>query len=418
MSPETQPSPPAERSAHRTAIGVLSLCTLINLASRGVSETFAIFLLPIGAEFAADRAALTGIYATYMLALGFMSPVAGAVIDRLGPRVCYGLGLGGFGLAFLLAGSVTALWQLYLLVGLGAAIGGSMTGTIPASNLASRWFHARLPTAMGVLSAALGTGILIFAPIAQWLVAGLGWRHAYRALGLLLLAVFAVAMSMPWRRIAAGSPEVVRLRMAASSGVPAWTVARAIRTPVFWSLFGVMFCTSLSTYAINVQLVAYLVDSGVGSLRAASIYGLVGMLSIVGMIASGLVSERIGELRFAAFSYAATIIGIATLAVVGWWPSALPIGAFVLLFGTMQGSRGPLVAVLSARNFAGGRQSGIYGAVLIGMGLGGALGAWGSGALYDVTGGYRAGMLLGAVGAVCGLALFLRVPEQAGRPPG
>ena len=78
----------------------------------------------------------------------------------------------------------------------------------------------------------------------------------------------------------------------------------------------------------------------------------------------------------------------------------------------MKGSRGPLVAVLSARSFAGGRQSGIYGAVLFGMGLGGALGSWGSGALFDLTGGYRAGMLLGATGAVCGLALFLRVPGQ------
>jgi predicted MFS family arabinose efflux permease len=267
---------------------------------------------------------------------------------------------------------------------------------------------------MGVLSAALGTGILIFAPLAQGLIARLGWRDAYRSLGGFLLVVLALVMLMPWRRIAAGSPEIMRLRAAAASGVPAWTVARALRTPVFWSLFGVMFCTSLSTYAINVQLVAYLVDSGIGALRAASVYGLVGMLSIVGMIAAGVLSERIGELRFATFSYASTIFGIAALAVVGWWPSALPIGAFALLFGSMQGSRGPLVAVLSARSFAGGRQSGIYGAVLFGMGIGGALGSWGSGALFDLTGGYRAGMLLGAMGAACGLALFVRVPGQKG----
>lgn len=411
-SPQSGTPTAAAPPAHRSALGVLSLCTLINLASRGVCETFAIFLLPIGAEFVADRAALTGIYATYMLALGFMSPVAGLVIDRLGARVCYGLGLGTFGVAFLLAASASALWQLYFLIGLGSAVGAAMTGTIPASSLASRWFHARLPTAMGVLSAALGTGILIFAPLAQALVAKMGWRDAYRSLGGFLLVVLALVMLMPWRRIGAGSPEVMRLRAAAASGAPAWTVARALRTPVFWSLFGVMFCTSLSTYAINVQLVAYLVDSGISALRAASVYGLVGMLSIVGMIAAGVLSERIGELRFATFSYASTIGGIAALALVGWWPSALPIGAFALLFGSMQGSRGPLVAVLSARSFAGGRQSGIYGAVLFGMGLGGALGSWGSGALFDLTGGYRAGMLLGAMGAVCGLALFVRVPGQ------
>jgi len=395
--------------ARLAALGVLSLCTLITLVSRGVAETFAMFLLPIGAEFSVDRAALTGIYSAYMLGLAVVSPLAGTLFDRLGPRLCYGLGLGVFGLAYLGAGSATAVWQLYLLVGFGGALGGATTGMIPASQLASRWFHARLPTAMGVLSAALGIGILIFAPVAQALIGAHGWRDAYRWLGGLQLLALLLVILLPWGRIASGAPEVARLRAHAASGAPVWTLARALRTRVFWSLFGVMFCTSLSTYAINVQLVACLVDAGIAPLQAASVYGLVGMLSIAGMIAAGVLSERIGERRFATISYASTIVGIAALATLGWWPAALPVAAFVLLFGSMQGSRGPLVAVMSARNFPGARQGGIYGAVLIGMGLGGAVGSWGSGALFDLTGGYRAGMLLGATGAVLGLALFVRV---------
>ena len=80
----------------------------------------------------------------------------------------------------------------------------------------------------------------------------------------------------------------------------------------------------------------------------------------------------------------------------------------------MQGSRGPLVAVLSSRNFAGGRQTGIYGAVLFGMGMGGALGSWGSGVLYDLTGGYLASFVFSASGAACGMLLFLTVPGLGG----
>jgi len=90
------------------------------------------------------------------------------------------------------------------------------------------------------------------------------------------------------------------------------------------------------------------------------------------------------------------------------------VAMFVLLFGTMQGSRGPLVATLSARNFAGGRQSAIYGGILFGMGTGGALGSWGSGALFDLTGSYLGGFALSAFGAVCGLILFLTVPGLGG----
>lgn len=410
---------PAGPAAHRAALGVLALCTLINIVSRGVGESFAIFLLPIAREFTVERAALTGVYGTYMLALGAMSPIAGIVFDRLGPRLCYGVGLGVFGLSYLLAGSASALWQVYLLLGAGGAIGASMIGMLPASSLASRWFQARLPTALGILSASLGTGMLLFAPLAQALIDRFGWRGAYRILGVMVLAVLALTLLLPWRRIAAGSPQVVRARAASASRGDTWSLPRAVRTPVFWALFGVMFFTSMSTYAVSVQLVAYLVESGVPPLRAASVFGLVGMVSIAGMIAAGALAERIGEVRVAMVSYGSTIAGLGALALVGHSPSVALLGAFVLLFGTMQGSRGPLVAVLSGRHFAGGSQTGIFGGILFGMGLGGALGAWGSGALFDLTGGYLAGFGLSAAGAVCGLLLFLTVPGLGGpaRPP-
>lgn len=416
LSAPPVPEPP-DASAKRAALGVLVVCMLISLVSRGIGETFAIFLLPISREFNVDRAALTGIYSVYMLGLGCVSPVAGMIFDRLGARICYGLGLGLYGLACVLAASATSLWQLYLLVGLGSAIGASMIGMVPASSLVSRWFQARLPTAMGILSASLGTGIFLFAPIAQSLIDRLGWRGAYSTMGWGIFVAMAIVLVLPWGRIAAGSPQVMQARKAAAaaSGATEWTIPRAMRTSVFWALFAVMFFTSLSTYAVMVQVVAYLVESGVPALRAAAIFGAVGMVSIVGMIGAGMLAERIGEVKVAMISYGATIAGTAALACVSQSPTLLLIGAFVLLFGTMQGSRGPLVATLSARNFAGGRQSGIYGAVLFGMGTGGALGSWGSGALYDLTGHYLAGFALSAAGAACGLALFLLVPGLGGR---
>jgi MFS family permease len=389
---------------------------LISLVSRGVGETFAIFLLPISREFNVDRAALTGIYSVYMLGLGFVAPVAGMIFDRLGARICYALGLGLYGLACELAASATALWQLYVLVGFGCAIGASMIGMVPASSLVSRWFAARLPTAMGILSASLGTGIFLFAPLEQSLIDRLGWRGAYSTLGWGIFVAMAIVLVLPWGRISAGSPDVMRARQAASSAVGAteWNLPRALRTPVFWALFAVMFFTSLSTYAVMVQVVAYLVESGMTPLRAAAVFGAVGMVSIAGMIGAGMLAERIGEVKVAMISYGSTIAGTAALAAVSLSDTTTMVTMFVLLFGTMQGSRGPLVATLSARNFAGGRQSGIYGGILFGMGTGGALGSWGSGALFDLTGNYLSGFALSAAGAACGLILFLTVPGLGG----
>jgi predicted MFS family arabinose efflux permease len=308
------------------------------------------------------------------------------------------------------------LWQLYVLVGFGCAIGASMIGMVPASSLVSRWFAARLPTAMGILSASLGTGIFLFAPLAQSLIDRLGWRGAYSTLGWGIFVAMAIVLVLPWGRISAGSPDVMRARQAASSAVGAteWNLPRALRTPVFWALFAVMFFTSLSTYAVMVQVVAYLVESGMTPLRAAAVFGAVGMVSIAGMIGAGMLAERIGEVKVAMISYGSTIAGTAALAAVSLSDTTTMVTMFVLLFGTMQGSRGPLVATLSARNFAGGRQSGIYGGILFGMGTGGALGSWGSGALFDLTGNYLSGFALSAAGAACGLILFLTVPGLGG----
>lgn len=388
----------------------------MNLLSRGIGESYAVFLLPLAREFGADRGALTGVYSTYMLFAGIMSPLAGIAFDRLGPRFCYCVGLALFGSAYALAGWLGALWQLYLLVGVAGGVGAALIGMVPASGLANRWFRTRLASAMGVLYAALGTGLLIIAPGTQWLIERYGWRGAYHVLGGVLLALLPLVLALPWRRIAAGRDERADKSAQPAARQNAWTIARALATPAFWALFGVMFFTSVTTYAIGVQAVAYLVEIGFAPLEAASIYGLVGMISIVGMLGSGVLAERIGERPVATLSYSSTIIGIGMLALLDWHRAYALVGAFVLLFGTMQGSRGPLVAVLAARNFSGGGLGTVYGTIMVGMGLGGAVGSWAAGTLHDLTGDYRAGFLLAALCAGCGLGLFWTVRALSAQP--
>ncbi len=399
----------------RLAIGVLAVCTALNFLSRGVSDAFAVFLLPLEQEFGADRATLTGIYSIYMLVHGLAAPAVGMAFDRLGPRVVYAGGLACYGIAYILAGSIGALWQLYLLAGLAGGIAAAAIGMVPASGLVSRWFRAHLSTAMGVLYAALGTGLLLFAPVTQWLIDSFGWRGAYRALGASMLVLLPVLLVLPWGRMAAGHPDYAASGIRRTAHGAAWTLSRALRTAAFCALFGVMFVTSMSTYAINVQVVAYLVEIGFSPLRAASVYGFVGMLSVVGMLGAGVAAGRFGERAVATFAYACSIAGIVALALLEAAPSQALLFAFVALFGTVAGSRGPLVAVLSARLFSGGGMGAIYGAIVLGLGLGGAVGSWGVGVLHDLTGGYRAGFALGASGAVAGIVLFWCVGALSGR---
>ena len=64
------PSLPTDRNWRNTALAVLAVCTVMNLMARGVGETFAVFLLPLGSEFGWARAELTGVYSLAMITHG------------------------------------------------------------------------------------------------------------------------------------------------------------------------------------------------------------------------------------------------------------------------------------------------------------------------------------------------------------
>jgi MFS family permease len=404
------------RSATRTALGVLAMCTVINVFARGVADSFAVFLLPLVRDFHAERATLTGIFSVYMLAQGFSAPAIGALFDRLGPRAVYCIGFTCFALAYLLAGAAASIGQLYVALGLLAGIGVAALGIVPASALVSRWFQRRLSRAMGVLYAALGVGLLLLAPISQWLIDSLGWRNAYYIFGAVLLAALPLLLLAPWRRIAAGHPNYVAERKQGPVQERHWDLKRAIRAPAFWGLFGVYFVTSVTTFTVNVQAVAYLVDVGYSPIEAASVYGVAGVLSVFGMLGCGLLAERYSERTVATFSYSCSILGICALAALQWQPSYAVLLAFVILFGSMQGSRGPLIATLVARMFSGAGIGSIYGGLTLGMGVGAAAGSWLAGLLHDVTGGYGAGFILGAAGATAGIVLFWTMGSAGQRP--
>ena len=240
-----------------------------------------------------------------------------------------------------------------------------------------------------------------------------GGRGADRSVGGARLVGRRPRVLLPWSRMAAGAPEVVGARRRRGAGQAAWTLPLALRTPIFWALAGMMFSTAVSTYAVTPQLVACLVDAGWSPLSAAWIFGLTGMLSIVGMMGAATLAERIGERLTATVSYGLTLTGLALLAGALSEPSPWLVGGFVLTFGCAQGSRGPLAAVLAARGFPGAMGR-VYGMVLTAAGTGSALGSWAGGALFDLTGGYHAGLALSALGALGGLALFWTVPALRG----
>jgi MFS family permease len=398
-------------SPRTTAVVVVVVCVVMNLLARGVSETYAVFLLPLEDEFGWRRAALTSVYSTYMLVHGLSAPLVGLLFDRLGPRLLYAGGALSLGSGYALAAHLDSVWQFHLCIGVLGGVGVAAMGMVPASALVSRWFRARLGTAMGITYAGLGMGVIAVVPLTQWLIERDGWRSAYASLGNMLLILLPLLLFLPWKHFAAGNPEFRSER--GPRAVAGWTLARALRSSAFWGLFAVFFFTAVAIWGTVLQAVAYLVEIGFEPLQAATAFGVLGIMSVLGMIATGWLADRIGRRLTVSVTFALTIGGIGILFLLAQFPYYWLLVVFVLCFGVSQGSRGPVISTLCAELFPGGGIGAIYGSVTMGMGTGAAFGAWASGWLLDATGGYEAGLLFAAVAALLGLIQFWFIPALA-----
>jgi MFS family permease len=403
-------SDPMHAPSSRTALAVVAVCFVAGLVGRGMLETFVVFLLPLSVSFGWDRAAAVSIYSFAVLASGVGGPLVGRLFDRFGPQLVYALGVGLLGTGLSLAPFATALWQFQLCIGLAVGVAAACLGNVPNASLLSRWFRTRLTFATSIVFSAFGIGILALVPLAQVLIGRLGWRGAYHWLGGAALLLMLPVLFLPWRRFRVGDPTIAKGGAVVAAELDSWTLLGAMRQATFWGLFAVYLFTSVAMFAIVVQVVAYLVEIGFQPMQAATAWGFSGVLLPIGMVAVGWLDGRIGRRPSVLLSYAISFVGVVLLWLLGRFPSVWLLGAFVVCFGGMLGSRGPLISTIALRVFRGPRAATIYGAVTLGGGLGSALGSWAGGLLHDWSGSYDAVIAFAAVNIVCATMPFFIVP--------
>ncbi len=373
-------------------LGLVALCFTLGVATRAFNDSFAVFVPRLEQAFDASRASITGIYSVAMIAIGFCGPFTGLFVDRLGPLRLALFGLAAAGGGAVLASQASALWQLYL--GLGVAIGlsGAAIGGVFHAAVLGRWFSTRLGTALAVAWSASGIGLMILAPLAQALIEARDWRFAYLVLGCGVLAVMVPVLLLPWKRVTAGDPTVVALRRPAGTRGP--TLRQAMGELSFWALALSFTMTSVAIFSLAPQIVAYLGSRGLTLSHAANVWAITGLMMPLGMIGFNWLADRGGRVLGAAAAYACSALGVVALWLVRGpddWPL---LAAFVLFFGSTSGSRGPMITTLATLRYSGAHLGRILGCITIGMGIGAGLGAWIGGLLLDHTGGYGAVMVM------------------------
>lgn len=374
-------------------------------------DGFAVFLLPLSAEFGWARSEVVSIYGLSMLSFGIGCLVAGRAIDRLGPRWTYTLGLTLLGAVFLSASQFQAHWQFTLGMGVFVGLGAALVGMVSHAALMSRWFAEHLTFALSLTFAASGFGMLIGAPILQALIEMDGWRHAYSHLGCVIAGLALIMPLLPWRRLQARDREAHLKEVRANASRQKVSLRQVIAEPGLKALFTIQFLTAVSLFALNPQIVALLVEQGFPPVWSAVAFGAAGFAGASGVIVFGWLADRRGR-RFAmTLSFVMTTAGFSVLLLLIASPSWVFVVLFVLIYGPTFGSRGPIVNAMVPAMVGRGPGLGLkIGFVQLGMGLGAATGAISGGWLRD-TAGYEGVIWLAIIAGLSALALYQTAPS-------
>jgi MFS family permease len=380
--------------------------------SAGMMHSYTVFLVAFVEQFGWSRGETSIAYSVSQLVAGGTSPVVGTLVDRLGPRRL--LLLGGGLLVLGLAGSalITQLWQIVVLYGVVMTFGANCLGLVVFVPLLSRRFVRRRGMAISIVQSANGFARAISAPVVQFAISGIGWRMTYVA-----EAVFMAALVLPlaaWFRNAE-APQPGPREPAATEAAPAsppviasrgWTLAEAMHTPHFWLLFAVYLFTGLGSFFVSLHQLAFAVDRGFDKLYAAEVLGMGAFLAIFGTIVTGTLSDYIGRELSAIMAYGFSIVGVVCALFITNSSQHLLLWLHACLFGLTWGARGPAITAKTADLFPGAQLGAILGVITIGSGLGAALGSWGAGFIFDLSGSYELAFILSIAAYLCGVVAF------------
>jgi MFS transporter, OFA family, oxalate/formate antiporter len=387
--------------------------------SAALMHSYAVFLIAFLEEFRWTRAQTSLAYSVSAFVSGASAPFVGALVDRLGPRRLVFLGGGVLTLGLLGSAYVHALWQLIVLYGVLMTVGANCLGLVVFVPILSRRFVSNRGLAISVVQSANGFARAVSAPVAQILISTIGWRHAYLAQAALMAALIWPLAAL-FRRDEEPAPVAPPSSLpgpAGAAGLPArpdWTLAEAIATPHFWLLFTVYLCTGLGSFFVSLHQLAFAVDVGFDKLYAASVLGLGALLSVAGTIVTGTLSDYIGRELSAVLAYGVSIIGVICALFITGPDHTWLLWIHACFFGLTWGARGPAVTAKTADLFPGPNLGAILGVITVGTGIGSAVGAWGAGWIFDVSGSYRLAFLASIASYLVGCAAFwaLRRPPK------
>lgn len=396
----------------------------------GIRSSFSVFYVALLEDFPWSRGETAGIQSTVFLTYTIMAPVVGGLIDRFGPRRVIAPGIVLLAVGLIISAYASTLLEFYLFYGIVMGAGITCIAIVSYTAILAHWFEKRRGVASGIAVSGMGFGTFLLVPLSQHLISLWGWRLAFVVLGaLVLIVLFPLNVFflrhkpqdlglLPDGLVARESPQGSGSNRMGSGWLETdWTLGKALQKGRFWALLTFAFLLVMPIYIVLVHHVSFLVDNGIDKMKAAFAFAVIGIISSGFRIFWGWLSDHIGR------EWTSTM-GAMCVAGAAWTLLLLEklgegggfVYPFIVLFGAGWGVTAPMFMAVAADLFRGRGFGLIYGILEGVIGVGGALGAWVAGFIFDETGTYRWAFLLVMFSSVLScLFIWLAAPRKVGQ---
>ncbi len=404
---------------------VLIVMFTATLAGVGVRAAPGVMIVPLERAFGWDVSTISAAISINIILMGATGRFVTGFMEVVGLKRTILLGMMILVAATGLSIFMTAPWQLFLTWGLMVGIGSGAGAVGIAAAIANRWFAERTGLAMGLLFAANAAGQVIFLPFLAMLAESYGWQAVALTVTLAVaVMVPVVALILPESPADIGiGPygSAAVLRPPPFAGNPfsiALTVLyRATHSIDFWLLtlsFGV--CGFSTNGLINTHLIAYCSDRGISQVNGAWVLAALGVFSLVGSAASGWLCDHFNP-RVLLFWYY-SLRGLSLIAVPFTRFDAISLSLFSIFYGLDWVATGPATFALTNQVFGRKDTPVVIAWIFTAHQVGGALAAYGAGAVRSATGDYFLAFVTSGLACVLASLLVLRItrPQFAAAP--
>ena len=364
----------------RKQLGIIAVAALVFALIFGVRQSVALFIGPINTATGLGIAAISLAFACAQLMWGITQPIAGAFADKYGTGRVIATGAVLVMLGTVLTPHASTTWMLVILIGVVAAGGAGMTGLGVLMSTVSRVVPAeKRGLATGMVNAGGSFGQFVLAPLAVLLTGILGWVGALTALGLLSLAIVPLAWVL--RGLHPSAPQGAPLEKSMRHAVrDAW------HDPSFLLLTAGFFVCGFHVAFIATHLPGVVALCGLPPEVGAWALSLIGLFNIAGSFASGWAIGRWRMKRVLSLLYAAR--ALAVLVFVFAPKTATTFMIFAVVLGFTYLSTVPPTVGLVGKLHGVRYVATLFGIVMFSHQIGGFLGAWLGGQLFERTGSY------------------------------